>query len=130
MARDPLDKSFTQVSDGVHLHVRTWTLIFNISQTAWRIVFKFGVWLGTHSVSLTQVRYGTHLHVRTCIPLSHDGAFAVARSSPIKKPTGVYCHAVWRKLDYHSLLLPIHQTFSFFFFFCSFCWPKLINAKI
>ena len=29
---------------------------------------------------------GANLHVRTCTPLSHDGAFAVARSSPIKAP--------------------------------------------
>ena len=66
------------------MHLRTCTPLFHISRTAWRIVFKFGVWLGTHSVSLAQVRCGTHLHVRTCTTLSHDGAFAVARSSAIK----------------------------------------------
>ena len=51
---------------GVYLHLRTRTSLFHILQTAERIMFKFGVWLGTHSMSLTHVRCGTHLHVRTC----------------------------------------------------------------
>ena len=86
VARDPLVKSFTQVRDGMHLHVRTCTALFHILRTVWMIVLKFGVWPGTHSMSLTQVRCGTHLHVHTCTPLSHDGTFVVARSSPIKAP--------------------------------------------
>ena len=48
VARDPLDKSFAEVRGGVHLHLRTCTPLFHILQTTGRIVFKFGVWLGTH----------------------------------------------------------------------------------
>ena len=39
---------FTQVRRGMHMHVRTCTHLFNISETAGRIALKFGVWLGTH----------------------------------------------------------------------------------
>ena len=46
--RDPLDNCFPHVWGGVHLHVRTCTPVFQISQAAGRIVFKFGVWLGTY----------------------------------------------------------------------------------
>ena len=91
VARDPINKSFTQVRDGMHLHVRTCSPLFHISRTVWRIVLKFVVWLGAHSTSLTQVRCGAHLHVHTCTPLLHDGAFAVARSSPIKAPYRYRC---------------------------------------
>ena len=48
MARDPFDKTFTQVRGGLHLHVRMCTPLFHTSQMAGRIAFKFGVWLGTH----------------------------------------------------------------------------------
>ena len=33
----------TQVKGGVHLHVRTCTAVFHVSQTAGRIAFKLGV---------------------------------------------------------------------------------------
>ena len=46
VARYPLDKCFTHVWGGVHLHVRTCKPLFQISQTAGRIAFKFCVWLG------------------------------------------------------------------------------------
>ena len=47
-ARDPLDKSLHVVRVGVYLKVRACTPLFHILQTAGRIMFKFGVWLGTH----------------------------------------------------------------------------------
>ena len=37
-----------QVMGGVSLHVRTCTPRFCISETAWPIVFKFGMWVGRH----------------------------------------------------------------------------------
>ena len=43
LARDPLGKSFTQVRDGMHLHVRTCTTLFHISRTVWRFGLKFSV---------------------------------------------------------------------------------------
>ena len=49
---DPLVTAYAVVTDGVSLHVRTCrdTLIpcFCISETAWPIVFKFGMWAGGH----------------------------------------------------------------------------------
>ena len=48
VTRDPLDKCFTHVWGGVHLHVRTCTPVFQVPQTAGRIAFKFCVWLGAH----------------------------------------------------------------------------------
>ena len=54
---------------------------------------KFGVWLGSRSPfdeSYTNQMWGAsahaHVHTAHCTPLSHDGAFAVARSSPITAP--------------------------------------------
>ena len=38
----------------MHLHVRTCPPLFHISQTAWRIVFRFGVWLRTHQIRALQ----------------------------------------------------------------------------
>ena len=54
------------------LHVRTYIPLLQISQTARRIAFIFGVRLETHylDMSFTQVRIGVHLHVRT-YPFSH-----------------------------------------------------------
>ena len=97
VSRDPLDKSSTQAIYGMHLHVRTCTPLFPISHTVWRIVLKFGVWLGIHSMILTQVRCGANLHVRTCTLLSHDGALAVARPSPIKAPCWYHLGASKRR---------------------------------
>ena len=46
--RDQLAHAFAQVRGEVHLHVRTCTPLFHISQTAGRIAFKFCVWLVIH----------------------------------------------------------------------------------
>ena len=48
---DPLVTAYAVVTDGVSLHVRTCTPRFCISQTAWPIVFKFGVWVSSHHLS-------------------------------------------------------------------------------
>ena len=49
---DPLVTAYTIVTGGVSLHVRTYrdtpTPRFCISETAWSIVFKFGMWVGGH----------------------------------------------------------------------------------
>ena len=49
---DPLVTAYAIVTGGVSLHVRTCrdTPIprFCISETAWPIVFKFGMWIGGH----------------------------------------------------------------------------------
>ena len=49
---DPLVTAYAVVTGGVSLHVRTCrdTLIprFCISETAWPIVFKFGMWVECH----------------------------------------------------------------------------------
>ena len=55
---------FLYVRDGMHLHMRTCTPLFHISRTAWSIVLKIVVWLGTHSVSLTEPDVGP---VCTCV---------------------------------------------------------------
>ena len=50
--RDPLVTAYAVVTGGVSLHVRTCrdtlTPRFCISETAWPIVFKFGMWVGGH----------------------------------------------------------------------------------
>ena len=38
-------RQFTQITDGVHLHVRTCVPLFRISRTAGRIALKFGMLL-------------------------------------------------------------------------------------
>ena len=45
---DPLVTTYAVVTDAVSLHVRTCTPRFCISETAWSIVFKFGMWVGGH----------------------------------------------------------------------------------
>ena len=49
---NPLVTAYAVVTDGVSLHVRTCrdapTPRFCISETAWSIVFKFGMWVGGH----------------------------------------------------------------------------------
>ena len=49
---DPLVTAYTIVTGGVSLHVRTCrdtpTPRFCISETAWPIVIKFGMWVGSH----------------------------------------------------------------------------------
>ena len=49
---DPLVTPYAVITDGVSLHVRTCrdtpTPHFCISETAWPIVFKFGMWVGSH----------------------------------------------------------------------------------
>ena len=49
---DPLVTAYAVVTGGVSLHVRTCrdtlTPRFCISETAWPIVFKFGMWVGVH----------------------------------------------------------------------------------
>ena len=47
---------FTQAMNTVHLHVRTCRCapFFLISETAGRIVLKFGVWLETHYLGVLQ----------------------------------------------------------------------------
>ena len=49
---DPLVTAYAVVTGGVSLHVRTCrdthTPRFCISETAWPIVFKFGMWVGGH----------------------------------------------------------------------------------
>ena len=49
---DPLVTAYAVVTGGVSLHVRTYrdtpTPRFCISETAWLIVFKFGMWVGGH----------------------------------------------------------------------------------
>ena len=49
---DPLVTAYTIVTGGVSLHVRTCRGTpkprFCISETAWPIVFKFGMWVGGH----------------------------------------------------------------------------------
>ena len=49
---DPLVTAYAIVTGGVSLHVRTCsdtpTPRFCISETAWPIVFKFGMWVGGH----------------------------------------------------------------------------------
>ena len=53
-------------------------LVFQISQTAGRIAFKFGVCLGTHQRrALHKSDVGSRL--RTCTPLSHDGEYSLTR---------------------------------------------------
>ena len=43
---DSLPRLFTQVDDGVQMHVLTYPPLYRISGTAGRIVLKLGVWLG------------------------------------------------------------------------------------
>ena len=46
---DPLVTAYAVVTGGVSVHVRTSsTPRFCISETAWPIVFKFGMWVGGH----------------------------------------------------------------------------------
>ena len=73
-----LDRCFTHVCGGVHLHVRTYTPLFHISQTARRIAFIFGLWVQILCVTgyqldrcFAHVCGGVHLHVRKCTPLFH-----------------------------------------------------------
>ena len=69
VTRDPLDKCFAHVWGRVHLHVRTCTPLFHISQTTGRIAFKFCVTGDQLDKCFTHVWGGVHLHVRTCTPL-------------------------------------------------------------
>ena len=52
---DPLVTAYAVVTGGVSLHVHTCrdapTPRFCISETAWPIVFKFGMWVGGHLLS-------------------------------------------------------------------------------
>ena len=52
---DPLVTAYAIFTSGVSLHVRTCrdssTPRFCISETAWPIVFKFGMWVGGHKLS-------------------------------------------------------------------------------
>ena len=45
---DQLVTAYAIVTGGVSPHVRTCTPRFCISETAWPIVFKFGMWVGGH----------------------------------------------------------------------------------
>ena len=45
---DPLVTAYAVVTGGVSLHVRTCTPRFYISGMARPIVFKFGMWVGSH----------------------------------------------------------------------------------
>ena len=82
VTRDPLDKCFTHVWGGVHLHVRTplpylangWADCVQILCVTRDLLDK----------CFTHVWGGVHLHVRTCTPPSNDGASSPARPSPIK----------------------------------------------
>ena len=61
------------------------TLRFCVSETAWPIAFKFGMWhvgWGSLTKCLPQVIAGVHLHVRTCAPLSHK-CFACCHSATV-----------------------------------------------
>ena len=63
----PLVTACAVVTGGVSLHVRTCTPRFCISGTARPIVFKFGVWVGGHSLSAFHKScVGC---IRTCAPL-------------------------------------------------------------
>ena len=63
----PLVIVYAVITVGVSLHVRTCTPRFCISETAWLIVFKVGVWGGGHYRSAFQESWvGVHPHVRTC----------------------------------------------------------------
>ena len=76
VGRDPLPTCFAQVRRGEHLHVRTCTPRFHISETTWRIALKFGMWLGTHYL---RVLYGSgrgasaRAHVHTRFPYLGNG---------------------------------------------------------
>ena len=92
VARDPLDKRFIQVRDVMHLHVRTCRHFYISRKRLGGLCLNLmcGYWLGTHSVSLFQMwgqsaRARAHVHT-----LPHNGAFAVARSTPIKAPYWLY----------------------------------------
>ena len=91
VTRDPLDKCFTHVWDGVHLHVRTCTPLFPDLANGWAdCVQTWCVASDPLDERLTQVRCGVHLHVRMCTPPSHDGASSPARPSPIKASYWLY----------------------------------------
>ena len=49
VVRDPLAKRFTEVDDGIQLHVRACAPLFLILGTAGRIALKFCVWFGNNS---------------------------------------------------------------------------------
>ena len=80
---DPLVTAYAVVTGGISLHVRTYrdtpTPRFCISETAWPIVFKFGIgwadcveiWYALGNPLATAyavVTDGVSLHVRTCTP--------------------------------------------------------------
>ena len=72
VARDPLDKCFTHVWCGIHLHVRTCTPVFQISQTAGVLCSNLVCCYGPiidKCFTRTRVWGVVHLHVRTCTPL-------------------------------------------------------------
>ena len=76
VTRDPSDKCFKHVWGEVHLHVRTCTPLFQISQTAGRITFKFGLWLGTHWIELYKSQRrgaSARAHVHTRFPYLANG---------------------------------------------------------
>ena len=94
VARDPLDKCFTHVWGGVHLHVRLGWSASARAHVHTPLPYLANGWadcVQTWCVAndplderLTQVRCRVHLHVRTCTPPSNDGASSPARPSPIK----------------------------------------------
>ena len=66
----PLVIVYAVITVGVSLHVRTCTPRFCISETAWLIVFKVGVWGGGHYRSAFHKSWvGVHPHVRMCAPI-------------------------------------------------------------
>ena len=65
MVRDPFARRFTEVDDGVQMHVRTFAPLFRISGTAGRIALKF--WSAVRDPSVRRFREvngGVQVHVR------------------------------------------------------------------
>ena len=61
----PLVTAYAVVTDVLSLHVRTCTPRFCISGTAWPIVFKFGVWVWSHYLSVLHKSWVGC--IRTCL---------------------------------------------------------------
>ena len=69
VARDQLARLFTEVDDGVQLHVRTCATLFRISGTAGRIALKFGVWLWDQQQCVLYVLRAKHI-ARAQVPIT------------------------------------------------------------
>ena len=83
--RDPLDKSFTHVWRGVHLHVRTCTPRFPDLANGWADrVQILCVNRDPLDKSFTHVCGGVHPRLRTCTPLCHDGDYSLTRPITFK----------------------------------------------